>query len=507
MLDPGIDLAKTPAESVELLRRLPELEPSGPPAAAGRSRARTSSAPSPGARPPSRERGHAGGARGAASRAARRSCGCTTWPPRRTTCACAARCRARSAVPDDLRLDERPAPGARGVSAVHDRPDLRPPLRLAALRAEPARARDRRGQRARAGRGDRVRRPDRRRPARRVRVGARLPRPDRVRAHDRDPRQPRLAQRRLRALRGAVRRAPLRAAPGRRLDRGGGLHRARPRPRRDRPRAATSGSRSASPPRRPTCASSCCTTTCCRCPGTGRERNVVHDAGDTLECLQRADVHLVLSGPQARALRVAAREPVRGQRRHRLDHAPARQDQALLQRDRGDAASGSRSTASTRSTRATRSSRSTRAPTSTRRTSRCWARRRTGSSGAGRSPWSTESTTPPPSATRSTPSTPSAALAGVVFCGGEEKLGSGSLERPLRAARPGTTPRRRCASWRARRTPSWTWPTSRCCPAGAKLELASLALHLGPARSRRPGARLDPPRYERGRLRRARSWP
>ena len=31
-------------------------------------------------------------------------------------------------------------------------------------------------------------------------------------------------------------------------------------------------------------------------PGTGRERNVVYDAGDTLECLQRADVHLVLSG-------------------------------------------------------------------------------------------------------------------------------------------------------------------------------------------------------------------
>ncbi len=31
-------------------------------------------------------------------------------------------------------------------------------------------------------------------------------------------------------------------------------------------------------------------------PGTGRERNIVHDAGDTLECLQRAGVHLVLSG-------------------------------------------------------------------------------------------------------------------------------------------------------------------------------------------------------------------
>jgi 3',5'-cyclic AMP phosphodiesterase CpdA len=31
-------------------------------------------------------------------------------------------------------------------------------------------------------------------------------------------------------------------------------------------------------------------------PGTGRERNVVYDAGDTIECLQRAGVHLVLSG-------------------------------------------------------------------------------------------------------------------------------------------------------------------------------------------------------------------
>lgn len=31
-------------------------------------------------------------------------------------------------------------------------------------------------------------------------------------------------------------------------------------------------------------------------PGTGRERNVVHDAGDTLECLLRARVNLVLSG-------------------------------------------------------------------------------------------------------------------------------------------------------------------------------------------------------------------
>jgi 3',5'-cyclic-AMP phosphodiesterase len=31
-------------------------------------------------------------------------------------------------------------------------------------------------------------------------------------------------------------------------------------------------------------------------PGTGRERNIVHDAGDTLEALQRAQVDLVLAG-------------------------------------------------------------------------------------------------------------------------------------------------------------------------------------------------------------------
>ncbi len=49
-------------------------------------------------------------------------------------------------------------------------------------------------------------------------------------------------------------------------------------------------------PSRPTCASSCCTTICCRSRAPGRERNVVYDAGDAIECLQRAGVHLVLSG-------------------------------------------------------------------------------------------------------------------------------------------------------------------------------------------------------------------
>ena len=77
-------------------------------------------------------------------------------------------------------------------------------------------------------------------------------------------------------------------------------------------------------------------------PGTGRERNVVHDAGDTLEmpAARRASPRAL--GPQARALRLAARGPLRGQRRHRLDHPPARQGQALLQRHRGDARSASR---------------------------------------------------------------------------------------------------------------------------------------------------------------------
>ena len=69
-------------------------------------------------------------------------------------------------------------------------------------------------------------------------------------------------------------------------------------------------------------------------PGTGRERNVVHDAGDTLEILQRASVNLVLSGHKHVPVRVAARGPVRRQRRHGLVDAPARQHAALLQRGR-----------------------------------------------------------------------------------------------------------------------------------------------------------------------------
>jgi cyclic 2,3-diphosphoglycerate synthase len=86
-------------------------------------------------------------------------------------------------------------------------------------------------------------------------------------------------------------------------------------------------------------------------------------------------------------------------------------------------------------------------------------------------------------------------LAGVVFCGGEEKLGAAPLdeqygrpvedepERALRRLAPGAAAVVDLADEPA-------------LPASAKLRLASLALHLG-LRYEGPGARLEPPRYER----------
>ena len=122
-----------------------------------------------------------------------------------------------------------------------------------------------------------------------------LPRPDRLRVVRRDPREPRLAQRRLRPLRGALRRRATRCC-GRTASRSSPSTRPSPTSTTARSAAAaTAGSRRSSPSR-PICGSSSSTTTCCRCPGTGRERNVVYDAGDAIECLQRAGVNLVLSG-------------------------------------------------------------------------------------------------------------------------------------------------------------------------------------------------------------------
>ena len=74
-------------------------------------------------------------------------------------------------------------------------------------------------------------------------------------------------------------------------------------------------------------------------PGTGRERNVVYDAGDAIECLQRAGVNLVLSGHKHVPVCVAAREPVRRQHRHRLVRCASAAHAALLQRGRGRRAS------------------------------------------------------------------------------------------------------------------------------------------------------------------------
>ncbi len=70
-------------------------------------------------------------------------------------------------------------------------------------------------------------------------------------------------------------------------------------------------------------------------PGTGRERNVVYDAGDLIECLQRGRRRPRPLGAQARAVRLEARGSVRRQHRDRLLAPPTREDEALLQRDRG----------------------------------------------------------------------------------------------------------------------------------------------------------------------------
>ena len=135
----------------------------------------------------------------------------------------------------------------------------------AVLRAEPDGARDRGDQRPRAGHRRLLRRPDDVRLQGGVRAGQALPRPARLRVLRRHPGQPRLPERRLRPLRGAVRRAQLGAA-GRAAS--PSSRSTRPSPTSTTARsaaAATPGSRSSSRDR-PTCGSSSATTTCCRSP-------------------------------------------------------------------------------------------------------------------------------------------------------------------------------------------------------------------------------------------------
>jgi cyclic 2,3-diphosphoglycerate synthase len=85
-------------------------------------------------------------------------------------------------------------------------------------------------------------------------------------------------------------------------------------------------------------------------------------------------------------------------------------------------------------------------------------------------------------------------LAGVIFCGGEEKLGPGSLEdhygMPVE-----TDPDEALRRLAPRADAVLDLADEPIVPASAKLRLAALALSLGLA-FETPGARLDPPRYE-----------
>jgi cyclic 2,3-diphosphoglycerate synthetase len=85
-------------------------------------------------------------------------------------------------------------------------------------------------------------------------------------------------------------------------------------------------------------------------------------------------------------------------------------------------------------------------------------------------------------------------LAGLVFCGGEEKLGSGPLEEhygmPVE-----TDPEEALRRLAPRADAVLDLADEPIVPASGKLRLAALALSLGLAYET-PGARLDPPRYE-----------
>jgi cyclic 2,3-diphosphoglycerate synthase len=85
-------------------------------------------------------------------------------------------------------------------------------------------------------------------------------------------------------------------------------------------------------------------------------------------------------------------------------------------------------------------------------------------------------------------------LAGVVFCGGEEKLGTGSLEEHY-GRRVETEPEDALRRLAPHADAVVDLADEPVLPASAKLRLAALALSLGLAYEA-PGARLEPPRYE-----------
>ena len=85
-------------------------------------------------------------------------------------------------------------------------------------------------------------------------------------------------------------------------------------------------------------------------------------------------------------------------------------------------------------------------------------------------------------------------VSGVVFCGGEEKLGPGPLEEHYGMAVE-TDPEEALPRLAPRADAVVDLADEPVVPASAKLRLAALALSLGLAYEA-PGARLDPPRYE-----------
>ena len=179
-----------------------------------------------------------------------------------------------------------------GRKGVHDRPHLRPSLRRAVLRPEPHRAGDLEINELEPDlvvcSGDLTTSVSS--PSTRRRRSTRRPRVRVVCCHSR---KPRLTQRGVHPLRGAVREPEL-GARGTGHDRRGRLDGARSRPRADRPRPLPVDRGTVR--RRLELRIFVLHHHLLPVPGTGRERNVVYDAGDAIECLQRAGVQLVLSG-------------------------------------------------------------------------------------------------------------------------------------------------------------------------------------------------------------------
>ena len=218
--------------------------------------------------------------------------------------------------------------------AVHDRAALRHPLRRARLRAEPDGARGQRDQRPRPGHRHLLGRPDDVRLQARVRAWRRATSTRSsatslvVIPGNHDSRNVGYVHfEDMFGERNSVLRARRRDRRRRRLDR------ARPRPRPDRPRPLPLDRGAVRRRRRPEDLRAPPPPAAGPRHGPRAQRR-----------LRRRRLHRVPAargrrprplGPQARALRVAAREPVRRQRRHGLLAAPAGQDAALLQRDRG----------------------------------------------------------------------------------------------------------------------------------------------------------------------------